>query len=322
MLASHFGMNGSPFQLSPDPDFYFDSHGHHRALAALRRGLSEASGFTVISGEIGAGKTTVVRAVLRELKPAFFVVAQVVSTQLDPEELLRAISIGFGLSSAREGPMALTAGLRRFLADLRAQRRRAVLVVDEAQNLRSDAFDQLVGLAMRGAPDGRGMQICLVGQPELQAMVGTADLLAVREQICVLCHLGPIEREETGPYVEHRLRKVGWNGAAAVATGEEGLKRIYSQACCFRGGVACVTTFGQHWPYLLFEEVCAGRGMQQEQQEYGCGEIQTVVHASAIVSLLSRHYGLANFWTQFVNRRSSLDPLDCRPAACFFSLHS
>jgi type II secretory pathway predicted ATPase ExeA len=207
-------MNGLPFQLSPDPDFYFDSHGHHRVLAALRRGLSEASGFTVITGEIGAGKTTAIRAVLRELKPEYFVVAQVVSTQLDSEELLRAISIGFGLSSAREGAMALTAGLRRFLAHLRTQRRRAVLVVDEAQNLRSNAFDELVGLAMRGAPGGRGMQVCLVGQPELQAMLGATDLLAVREQICVSCHLGPLEREETGPYVEHRLRKVGWKGGA------------------------------------------------------------------------------------------------------------
>ncbi len=212
-------MNGLPFQLSPDPDFYFDSHGHHRALAALRRGLSEASGFTVMSGDIGAGKTTAVRAVLRELKPEYFVVAQIVSTQLDPEELLRAISIGFGLSSAREGPMALAAGLRSFLAHLRVQRQRAVLVIDEAQNLKTDALDQLVGLAMRGAPSGRGMQICLVGQPELQTMMGTAKLLAVREQICVSCQLGPLEREETRPYVEHRLRKVGWKGGPTFDAG-------------------------------------------------------------------------------------------------------
>jgi len=152
-------------------------------------------------------------------------VAQVVSTQLDSEELLRAISIGFGLSSAREGALALTAGLRRFLADLRTQRRRAVLVVDEAQNLQSNAFDELVGLAMRGAPAGRGMQVCLVGQPELQVMLGTSDLLAVREQICVSCHLGPLEREETGPYVEHRLRKVGWKGGPTFNAG--GMDEIY-----------------------------------------------------------------------------------------------
>ena len=219
MLAPPFGMDGLPFQLSPDPDFYFDSHGHHRVLAALRRGFSEASGFTLMSGEIGAGKTTAVRAVLRELKPEYFVVAQIVSTQLDSEELLRSISIGFGLSPAREGALALTAGLRSFLAHLRTQRRRAVLVIDEAQNLHSNALDELVGLAMRGAPGGRGMQVCLVGQPELQSMMNTADRLAVREQICVSCHLGPLEREETGPYVEHRLRKVGWKGGPTFNVG-------------------------------------------------------------------------------------------------------
>ena len=219
MFASHFGMDGSPFQLSPDPKFYFDSHGHHRARAALRRGLSQASGFTVISGEIGAGKTTVVQAVLDELKPAFFAVAQIVSTQLDAEELLRSISIGFGLPSVGGDTASLAANLRRFLADLRTQRRRAILVVDEAQNLRPDAFDHLVAFAMRGSPSGRGMQICLVGQPELQVMVESRDLLAVREQICVSCHLGPIERAETGPYIAHRLHTVGWEGRPGFAAG-------------------------------------------------------------------------------------------------------
>ena len=212
MFASQFGMNGSPFRLSPDPRFYFDSHGHHRALAALRRGLSEASGFTILSGEIGAGKTTVVRAVLRELNPAFFAVAQIVSTQLDAEELLRALAIGFGLPGTAGGLMDLAASLRRFLADLRARRRRAILVIDEAQNLCPDALDQLTSFAMRGAPGGRGMQICLVGQPQLQTMMGAAGMLAVREQVCVSCHLGPIERGEVGPYVVHRLHKVGWQG--------------------------------------------------------------------------------------------------------------
>ena len=238
MFASHFGMNGQPFQLSPDPGFYFDSHGHHRALAALRRGLSQPSGFTVISGDVGAGKTTVVHAVLRDLDPAFFAVAQIVSTQLDAVELLRAITIGFALPAAG-GLLGLTANLRRFLVGLRAQRRRAVLVIDEAQNLHTDAFDQLVAFAMRGAPSGRGMQICLVGQPELQAMVDTADLLPIREQICVQCHLGPLEREETMPYVEHRLRKVGWKGRPSFDAGAfdeiyrwtEGIPRRINMLC-------------------------------------------------------------------------------------------
>jgi general secretion pathway protein A len=207
-------MDGLAFRLSPDPSFYFDSHGHHRALASLRRGLSEGSGFTVISGEIGAGKTTVIRAVLNELerKSAFITVAQIVSTQLDATELLRAVTIAFGLSSAGEAALGISSLLRRFLSELAAQGRRAILVIDEAHNLHLDALDELAALAMRGAPRGRGMQICLVGQPPLQEMLESPNLLAVREQICTSCHLGPIERDEVRPYVEHRLRKVGWMG--------------------------------------------------------------------------------------------------------------
>jgi general secretion pathway protein A len=213
MYESYFGIDGPPFQLSLDPSFYFDSHGHHRALAALRRGLSEPSGFTVISGEIGAGKTTVVRAILAELKPEFFSVAQVVSSQLDADELLGAVSIGFGITARAAQPSAQAANLRSFLADLGKQWRRAVLIIDEAQNLHRDAFDQLVGFATRRAPRGRGMNVCLVGQPELQAMLDTAELSALREQVVVSCHLGPLDRDEILAYIEHRLCKVGWSGS-------------------------------------------------------------------------------------------------------------
>jgi len=239
MYEAHFGITGAPFQLGPDPDFYFDTHGHHRALAALRRGLSRPSGFTVISGEIGAGKTTLVRAVCGELKPEGFAVAQIVSTQLDADQLFTAVLIGFGISSIGAEPAAQAAKLRRFLFDLDQQRRRAVLIVDEAQNLSRDAFDRLVGFAMRAAPRGRGMQICLVGQPELQAMLETVELSAVREQVCVSCHLGPIDPDETGVYVEHRLNKVGWNGVPSFEAGAydeihrwtDGIPRRINQLC-------------------------------------------------------------------------------------------
>jgi general secretion pathway protein A len=239
MYEAHFGITGAPFQLGPDPDFYFDTHGHHRALAALRRGLSRPSGFTVISGEIGAGKTTLVRAVIGQLKPESFSVAQIVSTQLDADQLLTAVAIGFGISSIGAEPAAQAAKLRHFLADIDQGRRRAVLIIDEAQNLSRDAFDRLVGFARREAPRGRGMQICLVGQPELQTMLETVELSAVREQVCVSCHLGPIDPEETGVYVEHRLTKVGWSGVPSFEAGAyeeihrwtDGIPRRINQLC-------------------------------------------------------------------------------------------
>src|ERR1700710_1698201 len=99
MYESRFGITGPPFQLSPDPTFYFDSRGHHRALEELRRGLTSAdSGVVLITGEIGAGKTTLIRTMLGELDPATLVVAHIVSTQLSADELLAAATLGFGMT--------------------------------------------------------------------------------------------------------------------------------------------------------------------------------------------------------------------------------
>jgi general secretion pathway protein A len=271
-------MDGLAFRLSPDPSFYFDSHGHHRALASLRRGLSEGSGFTVISGEIGAGKTTVIRAVLNELerKSAFITVAQIVSTQLDATELLRAVTIAFGLSSAGEAALGISSLLRRFLSELAAQGRRAILVIDEAHNLHLDALDELAALAMRGAPRGRGMQICLVGQPPLQGMLESPNLLAVREQICTSCHLGPIERDEVRPYVEHRLRKVGWMGRPGFDSAAfeeifrwtEGIPRRIN-SLCGRLIAACPVD-GE----TTIEAAFVARAARDQRTEFGDAEVE------------------------------------------------
>ena len=118
MYESHFGISGPPFQLSPDPSFYFDSQGHHDALAALRRGLAEPTGFVVVSGEIGAGKTTLVRMLLSELDPSKLVVGQVLTTQLDDAELMRAVAMAFGIPSEADTAEAIEAGLQAFLLAL------------------------------------------------------------------------------------------------------------------------------------------------------------------------------------------------------------
>ena len=219
MYESRFGITGPPFQLSPDPSFYFDSRGHHRALAELRRGLSEEAGFVVVSGEIGAGKTTLVRTLLAELDPALLAVAHVVSTQLNAHELLASACIGFGMQVKAVAQDQLASKLLRFLVKLDKEGRRAVLIVDEAQNLHRDAFDQLLLLATRKSPRHLPFQVCFVGQPELRTIIEAADLAPLRALVSVSCHLGPIEREETGAYIEHRLRKVGWSGSPRFAPG-------------------------------------------------------------------------------------------------------
>ena len=212
MYESHFGISGPPFQLTPDPSFYFDSAGHHRALAEFRRGLAEKTGFVIVSGEIGAGKTTLVRALIAELDPAAVAVAQVLSTQLQADELLRAILFAFGVAADHNAQTDPASTVRQFLVSLHHESRRALLIIDEAQNLHQAAFERLVGLVAPQPDAQAALQICLVGQPELRAIVSTRELGPLRERVVASCHLGPIDQAETGSYIEHRLRKVGWGG--------------------------------------------------------------------------------------------------------------
>ena len=219
MYEAHFGISGPPFQLSPDPSFYFDSKGHHDALAVLRRGLVEQRGVVVVSGEIGAGKTTLVRTLLAEIDPASLAVGQVLSTQLDDLELLRAVLLAFGAPAEQDDAAALRAALQAHLMLLAREGRRAILIVDEAQNLHRTAFEMLVQLEGGATPGGLPVKVCLVGQPELRDLIASGELTALRERVHATCHLGPLTADETGAYIRHRLAKVGWSGTPSFEAG-------------------------------------------------------------------------------------------------------
>lgn len=219
MYETHFGISGPPFQLSPDPSFYFDSQGHHAALDMLRRGLSEPTGFVVVSGEVGAGKTTIVRTLLSEVDAASVVVGQVLSTQLDESELMGAVALSFGIHAELDSPEKIEQALQTFLLGLAKEGRRAVLIVDEAQNLHRSSFHWLVRLEKGHSPTRIPMKICLVGQPELRDIVAEGDLIELRERIRVQCHLGPLSATETGDYIRHRLGRVGWKGTPSFEPG-------------------------------------------------------------------------------------------------------
>lgn len=219
MYESAFGITAPPFQLTPDPSFYFDSRNHRPARVQLRSCLSEEAGFIVVTGEIGAGKTTLVRTLLGELNPGLLAVAHVVSTQLDADDLLGAVSIGFGVPLDSARPQEVASKLRNFLVELGKQARRAVLIIDEAQHLQREGLDRLVAFATEASPRRLPLQVWLVGQPELRAMVDAADSAGPRPFVSATCHLGPIDREDTGAYIEHRLRKVGWSGTPRFEAG-------------------------------------------------------------------------------------------------------
>lgn len=211
MYESYFGLSASPFQLNPDPSFLFESKGHRRAHAFLQYGVYQSEGFIVVTGEVGAGKTTLVRALLRELDPEKVIAAQLVSTQLEADDLLRSVAIAFGVPAKASGKAELLGEIEGFLMSLVPRGQRALLVVDEAQNLSAQAMEELRMLSNFQLGQRALLQSFLVGQPELRELMRAPSQQQLRQRIIASYHLGPLEEPETRAYVEHRLHHVGWN---------------------------------------------------------------------------------------------------------------
>jgi putative secretion ATPase (PEP-CTERM system associated) len=215
MFEAYFGFTASPFRLGPDPRFYFESSGHGRALTYLKYGVHQREGFIVVTGEIGSGKTTLIRKLLEELDPREIAAAQVVSTQLDSHELLRAVCTAFGVPVPGPSKALLLATLEAFFAALAVGGRRALLIVDEAQNLGVREAEEMRMLSNFHAGGEALLQSFLVGQPELRRTLQSSSMEQLRQRVIASCHLGALTAAETRPYVEHRLRHVGWRGHPA-----------------------------------------------------------------------------------------------------------
>jgi len=217
MYESHFGFSAAPFQLSPDPSFYFESKGHGRALSYLNYGVYQREGFIVVTGEIGSGKTTLVRTLLEGLDASQVVAAQVVNTQLDSYDLLHAICTAFGVQVPGPSKARMLATLEAFFTALAAGGRRALLVIDEAQNLGLKEVEELRMLSNFQLGPHALLQSFLVGQPELRRMLRSSSMEQLRQRVIASCHLGPLSQAETRAYVEHRLRRVGWSAFPHIA---------------------------------------------------------------------------------------------------------
>ena len=212
MYESFYGLTGKPFQLNPDPSFYFGSRQHRRAMAYLEYGLHQSEGFIVITGDVGAGKTTIVRSLLDKLDPGQVVAAQLVSTQLDAEDTLRMVAAAFGLPGKDVPKSQMLLSLEAFLVSLTQQGKRALLIVDEAQNLTPRAVEELRMLSNFQLETHALLQSFLVGQPEFRQTMQSPHMLQLRQRVIAACHVGPMDLDETRGYIEHRLGKVGWNG--------------------------------------------------------------------------------------------------------------
>jgi len=210
MYEDYYRFSAKPFQLNPDPRFFFGSKGHKRAMAYLDYGLSLGEGFIVITGEVGAGKTTLVRNLFRQLDSNNLIAAQLVSTQLDAEDTLRSVAAAFGLQHEGLTKSSLLKNLENFLIAATRQGKRALLVVDEAQNLTARAVEELRMLSNFQNSDRSLIQTFLLGQPEFRGMLQSPDMQQLRQRVVASYHLGPLAADETRGYIEHRLRTVGW----------------------------------------------------------------------------------------------------------------
>ena len=217
MYESFYSLSGKPFQLSPDARFFFNSSGHNRAMAYLRYGLRQGEGFIVITGGIGTGKTMLVSNLFSELSDENVVAAQLVSTQIDEDEVLRMISASFGLAHENLSKAALLRNLEAFFRARRAEGRRVLLVVDEAQNLPQRSIEELRMLS-NYQEDGQALlQSFLLGQLELKQTLQGPGMEQVRQRIIAGYHLRPLDRQELQAYVEHRLALVGWRNDPSIS---------------------------------------------------------------------------------------------------------
>ena len=211
MYTSFFGLNEKPFAITPDPRYLFMSERHGEALAHLVYGVTESGGFMQLTGEVGTGKTTLVRSLLQSRMPDNADVAVVLNPQLSAREFLVAIceELGIELPGDKHSIKALIDTLNRHLLQAHADGRRTILVVDEAQNLAPEVLEEVRLLTNLETSKQKLLQIVLIGQPELRDLLARNDLRQLAQRITGRYHLEPLSREETAQYIEHRLKVAG-----------------------------------------------------------------------------------------------------------------
>ncbi len=211
MYTSFFGLNEKPFSITPDPRYLFMSERHGEALAHLVYGVTESGGFIQLTGEVGTGKTTIVRTLLQSRLPDNADVAVVLNPQLSAIEFLETICEELGVAGVEDksSSKALIDALNRYLLAAHAEGRRTIVLVDEAQNLARDVLEQVRLLTNLETSKQKLLQIILIGQPELRELLARSDLRQLAQRITGRYHLEPLTRDESALYIEHRLRVAG-----------------------------------------------------------------------------------------------------------------
>jgi putative secretion ATPase (PEP-CTERM system associated) len=240
MYTTFFGFTHKPFQLTPDPEFLFLSRVHKRALTYLDYGVADNSGFILITGEIGTGKTTVIRSLIKKI-PQDIKIARINNTKVSSDQLISMINEEFGIYSKGDDKTQMLSKLNDFIISQYAQGRRSMIIIDEAQNLTPNLLEEVRLLSNLETDKSKLLQIILIGQPELNALLSRPDLEQLRQRIAVNSHISPLTRDEVEAYILHRLRVAGNEHAVTFEDGSmdvlysfsRGIPRLINIACDF-----------------------------------------------------------------------------------------
>lgn len=212
MYLEFYGLKEPPFELTPNPRFLFFSAKHREAFNHLLYGIQEHKGFVQLTSEVGCGKTTLCRALLDKLGTDYNT-ALILNPILDPEQLIKAIAMEFGLNVKGLDKLETLAAFNNFLLEEAAKGKENILIIDEAQDLTNDLLEQVRLLSNLETENKKLLQIILMGQPELKQRLEHPELRQLRQRITVRFHLKPLNYHEVGQYIQHRLLVAGANGA-------------------------------------------------------------------------------------------------------------
>jgi putative secretion ATPase (PEP-CTERM system associated) len=240
MYEAFFNLKQKPFDLLPDPDFLFMSSSHKKVLSYLDYGIRERVGFILLTGEVGSGKTTIIRNLIKK-NLTDVVLSKIFNTRVDSEQLIAMINDDFGLPVLNKDKITLLRDLNTFLIDQFVKGNQPVLIIDEAQNLNQDLLEEIRMLSNLETDNAKLLQIILVGQPELRKTLASATLVQLRQRISINCHIQPLSRLEIELYILHRLEKAGDRDAVSfspetidiIFTYSMGIPRLINIICDF-----------------------------------------------------------------------------------------
>jgi general secretion pathway protein A len=239
MYDRFYGFSEEPFRLSPDHHFAYQHRGYKKARAYMAYAFMRAEGFVMVTGRPGTGKTTLVGALIEDLAAERAQIANLVCSQLQADDLLSMVAHDFGVDINVTSKGQQLQLLTRQLQKWHREGRRALLIVDEAQDLSSTAMEEL-RLLTNIQVDGRPLlQIFLLGQPELRELILRPEMEQVHQRIVAASHLQPLEEDETGEYIRHRLRAVGWKGDPALSSAVHPLVFKFSEGIARRINLIC-----------------------------------------------------------------------------------